>query len=178
MWWPSALALLFWNVTLHNALHRRKFYYAKYLHSKWHQPITSPFLPSYIPPPAFVNIIQNEYCLFHQDWIWGFAWNHLGIFSWPRVTNEKMRCEHAEMLGPWLCPSSCQLAFQSHPNCQVLKLLFPPFCQTATYLVRLKTAKKQPLASTRVSVSGLTLHWGLGLPVSVVSEAKGFFREE
>lgn len=101
--------------------------------------------------------------------------NHLGIFSWPRVRNDKMRCEHAAMLGPWLCPCSCQLAFQSHPNCQVLKLLFLPFHQISTYLVRLKTAKKQPLASTRVSVSGPTLHWGLGLPTSGVSRARAFF---
>lgn len=89
--------------------------------------------PLIFHPQPFANIFQNEYCLFHRDWIWGFAWNHLSTFSRPRVRKDKMRCECAEMLGPRFLPSSCPLTLPRYPNCRALKLLFPPVCFLPSY---------------------------------------------
>lgn len=141
--------MLFWNVTLPIALHRRKFDYAKHLCSKWHHHVASPFLPSDIPPPAF--------CKHNSKWILplssrlecevlleitlayflGWGW---GITKWDRNMLKCWVSDCSPAPTSW-CFQASQIARHSNSSC----LLLASFHQTSTYLVKYKTTKKHTL---------------------------------
>lgn len=132
-------------------------------HSKWHHPITSPFPALLYSTPSFCKHNSNEYCLFHQDWIWGFVWNHLLAYSPDQGWG--MTKWDVNMLKCWgpdcaSAPASWHFKATKLPGAQT------PVSALSVRLQLTWSVWKLPRGSslwapTQVSVSGLTLHWGL-----------------